>query len=827
MVTKMRGGNKHIGIDRGHEILIWPGNEAEVKKQTTGRQDYEVIQESEFVEFFNKLSDRAKREVVDYYNSSSTLDIALDVASFIPQVRAARLANKLFCFVRKKIGSSKGKKGAANNSDASDESVSASANSSQQTPEATPKPNNQGAAKNKKGNSTPASKHDTQCGDPVSMVTGEEVLQLDDFELPGPIPFIWQRMYRSGQSKDVGLGHGWTHSGCETLFINDLTIELRDSEARTIIFARPRIGQRSKQLAEAIDLDFISEQRIILRKVGEADRVFDAYGQQQFRLTELRHVAYKHASPGWREERGFILRLQRNAQGLLSRIEGNWGRGLQLIRNAEGRITAIAQLNENNEPLDFALASYEYDESGDLTAHRNADGHGDRYQYQNHILTRRTLPTGYNFHFEWDQHNNSGRCLRQYGDHGYYDYQFNWDPTNKTSHATNGRGFSSTYQYNQWGRLDRQIDNCGNATHFGYNDAGQLIEETDALGNSTHYHVDDYSRPTGMTDVLGNRTSLGYFQDRVIRVNDAEKNSWQRTFNSRGLVETITGPNGEVSRYDYDAHGLIQSITAANGQTTYYHWNNNAELIKERDALGNVTHFKYDAYGRIGQVTVQAKDQTLAEAQHNSTHYRYSAAGRAIETISNRGSSHFQYNENGMLTRHSDAQGRVTEFKYQHGLNQPIERIDPAGNRLQYKYDQERLLTALINENGDRYQFFYDGEERLIKEIGFDGRVQAYEYNAAGHLIRHLDSDEVEHQFERDALGRLLKKTSRSLITRDNEFSQYRYDNLSRLTESHNQHQFVGFAYDAYGNITQEIQADLEAGRAIPGTMMWPNDSGH
>ena len=171
-----------------------------------------------------------------------------------------------------------------------------------------------------------------------------------------------------------------------------------------------------------------------------------------------------------------------------------------------------------------------------------------------------------------------------------------------------------------------------------------------------------------------------------------------------------------------------------------------------------------------------------------------------------------------MLTRHSDPQGRVTEYRYAHGLNQPVERIDPAGNRLHYEYDQERLLTALINENGDRYQFFYDGEERLIKEIGFDGRVQAYEYNAAGHLIRHLDSDEVEHQFERDALGRLLKKTSRSLITRDNEFSQYRYDNLSRLTESHNQHQFVGFAYDAHGNITQEIQADLEAGRAIPGT---------
>ena len=224
-----------------------------------------------------------------------------------------------------------------------------------------------------------------------------------------------------------------------------------------------------------------SEVRIILRKEGEPDRVFDAYGQQQFRLTELRHVAYKSASPGWHEEQGFILRLQRNAQGLLSSIKGNWGRGLQLLRNAEGRITAIQQLNEDKEPLAPALASYDYDESGDLIAHRNADGHGDRYQYQNHIFTRRTLPTGYNFHFEWDEHRNSGRCLHQYGDHGYYDYQFQWDPANKTSHATNGRGFESSFCYNQWGRLDRQTDNCGHETRFGYNDAGQLIEESDPL----------------------------------------------------------------------------------------------------------------------------------------------------------------------------------------------------------------------------------------------------------------------------------------------------------------------------------------------------------
>ncbi|MEI8632363.1 DUF6531 domain-containing protein [Vibrio sp. PP-XX7] len=44
-------------------------------------------------------------------------------------------------------------------------------------------------------------------GCPVSMVTGEELLSLDDVTLPGALPFTFSRTYRtSGCEINAGLG---------------------------------------------------------------------------------------------------------------------------------------------------------------------------------------------------------------------------------------------------------------------------------------------------------------------------------------------------------------------------------------------------------------------------------------------------------------------------------------------------------------------------------------------------------------------------------------------------------------------------------------------
>lgn len=50
-------------------------------------------------------------------------------------------------------------------------------------------------------------------GDPVSLFSGEELLTLSDIILPGILPFVWRRFYRSsGIEQRDALGWGWSHS---------------------------------------------------------------------------------------------------------------------------------------------------------------------------------------------------------------------------------------------------------------------------------------------------------------------------------------------------------------------------------------------------------------------------------------------------------------------------------------------------------------------------------------------------------------------------------------------------------------------------------------
>ncbi len=668
------------------------------------------------------------------------------------------------------------------------------------------------------GQSCPEQSRCTESGCPINMTLGQEQLPLEDFPLPGPVPFVWKRFYRSGHSRDIGLGHGWTHTACEYLLLEEDCVLLFDADGREIRFKRPYIGQTSQQLTENLELEFAAARQFILKTHGQPTKVFEREGGNRYRLTQIRHKAYRAPEKGvngnWEGEQGYALTLHYNVNNKLVRITSNWGRGLFFTRNEQGRITQVHQLNDQGEKLEPALAHYEYDSAGDLIAHKNADGHGEKYQYQNHIITRRTLATGFNFHFEWDEYNNGGVCLRNWGDRGIYDYKFAWEPLNKTSQTTDSRGFTTYYKYNEFGLVTEEIDNEGHRHQKKFNDAGQLVADIDPLGNTTQYHYDKNQRLLGMTNALGHQSGGSYFQGEMTSFTDAEGNRWERKFSPIGLLTEVIGPRGEITRYKYNKNGLISSVTDPAERVTAYQWNVKAELVKETDPLGNCLHYRYDEWGRIIAVTAQEKAQDLEEAvKIHTTRYEYAPSGLIHKVIAAGGdTSEFQYNEAGHLTRYIDPQGRITEYQYEDGLSQPSQRIDASGHRVRYEYDKERNLIALINENGDRYEFVYDGNERLIKETGFDGRTQHYKYNEAGHLIKHLDSGAVQTEFERDALGQLHSKTSQALnlgSQKIREKSKYRYDALGRLTETYNEHQYLAFSYDPLGNIIYESHIDL------------------
>ncbi|WP_347331538.1 RHS repeat-associated core domain-containing protein [Marinimicrobium locisalis] len=663
-----------------------------------------------------------------------------------------------------------------------------------------------------KDGSPPAKECATE-GEPISMVSGEELLQLTDGRLPGPMPLEWTRTYRSSHARDIGLGAGWTHTCSETLTLEDEQVLYRDAEGRDIALPLPEVKHSSRHWSEGLRLERQSENAFLLHQEGQWTKRFASRGAigDTLLLVQLQHPAYRPEKTvlGEREpERGYAINLHYSAGGWLQRLESNWGKRLELRRDQHHRLTQLA-LVDGPSDREKVLAEYDYSPEGDLITHRNAAGAEERYQYTNHLIRERQLKTGFRFFFEWDGDAPGARCTRQWGERGIYDYRFEWDPDNKRSRATDSRGYTREYRYNDYGQVLTETDPEGGRHQYAY-DQGRKTAYTDPEGHTTRYFYDEDKRPAGLEDALGQRLSLGYFNQRPTRFKDKNGHLWTRRYDRRGLLTELTDPFGLSTHYRYNRMGLLNEVRDPSGNRTQYQWSPAGELLSVTDPDGHQRRLHHNEWGQLIQVDIRLKGRIKA----GSIRFAYTETGQLSQVVTASGDTHtYQYNDNDQLTRYSDPRGRVTEFKYD-GLSQVIERIDPEGHRLRYEYDNERNLTALINENGEKYQFFYDGNERLIKEIGFDGRVQHYQYNAAGHLIQHLDAGEVLTQFERDALGQLRTQSRRRIgVNEIEEHTRFAYDPAGQLTEAYNEHQYLKFDYNPYGKVTREHQCDLNAQR--------------
>lgn len=670
---------------------------------------------------------------------------------------------------------------------------------------------------------TGAAAADDTCtrGCPISMVSGEELLTLDDFTLPGPLPFTWKRTYRTGHNRDIGLGHGWTHTGCERLYEDNEQVKLHDDEGRVLSFKRPQLHQRSKLVNEQMSIDASDASTYIVRKHGQPHKVFTRIGQSRdFQLTQIQHPAY--ASPSQHnntDAHGFTLTFQYNAQHALVAIAGNWGKTLQVDRNIRGQITGVA-LHDKATNHRFVVAAYDYSDDNDLILQRDSAGRGEAYAYNNHLFVQRTLATGFSYYYEWDSHEPGARCVHTWGDNGVYDYRFEWDTANNRTLATDSRGFTTEFIYNEFGLITQETDNEGGVNHYTYAN-GLRTSHTDPAGNTTHYAYDSANRLVSVTDALGQTQEHRYVQNQLVASTDKTGAQWQRTYNKNGLLASLTSPDGQTTQYRYNASGLLiqqeqqeraQHPKGTDKHITRYEWNAAGELTTLISPEGHKQEFAYNALGQRVKM-----DVWLASRAHGgTTRYVYNASNELVRiTYPNGEKVDIAYNANGQVERMSDRRNRVTQYQYD-GLSQVINRIDPEGNSLAYVYDTERNLIRLTNENGEHYHFTYDGNERLTKEIGFDGRTQHYKYNAAGHLIKHMDAGEIVTDFERDPLGRMLSKISRAVTDTDGKASErnrYSYDPAGRLTETYNSQQYLAFTYDRMGHLIKEHHSDINEQR--------------
>ncbi|WP_458368792.1 RHS repeat-associated core domain-containing protein [Pseudomonas mandelii] len=647
-------------------------------------------------------------------------------------------------------------------------------------------------AKNPNGDSADCGPLTCTNGCPVSMVTGEELLTLDDGSLNGLLPFAFTRLYRtSAVEMDCGLGWGWSHSLAHRLELDAEQVVWTDHENRRTTFPLPGLSRPAIHNSLSRSAIYLGNkpEELIVALAGESPRF---YHFENGRLTSISD-AYDNR-----------LHITRDRQDRIQRVDNGAGRSLLLRYERRHIVTVEYQSFHPADGLvdawrrEQTLIAYRYDARHRLIEATNAAGESERYDYDDqHVILQRQLAGGASFFWEWERSGKAARCVRHWATFSQMDTRYAWDDDGAVL-VKNADGSEEVYVHDDKARLVRRVEPDGAEHLNAYDDQGRLTNECSPSGAITQYRYDEVGRLIALIPPEDEPTSYEY-RYGFLHARYRGKAVWKYQRNAQGDVTEAIDPDGHITHYHYDAQGRLLSIRYPDTSRHVFVWNAIGQLVEETLPDGSQRRFSYDVSGR----------QIARQDEHGAvTQYQWDAVGRLIQTVLPTGASRaFSYNAYGKITAERDELGRVTRFEYDDDLHLVSRRINPDGTQLRYRYDNARLLlTEIENESGERYRLDYTPGGLIRQETGFDGRRTAYAYDLNGHLLEKTefgdDGSQLFTSYQRDTAGRLLVKN-----LPDGVNVEYRYDSLGRLVSVDDGHDHpLEFAYDKQNRLITEHQ---------------------
>jgi RHS repeat-associated protein len=338
-----------------------------------------------------------------------------------------------------------------------------------------------------------------------------------------------------------------------------------------------------------------------------------------------------------------------------------------------------------------------------------------------------------------------------------------------TNH-TDGRGFATSFQYNNRRELTNTIAPTNVTVSVGFDAADNVTSLTDARTNTT-YRTWSVTRhllattlpatPQGtpvVTNAYDNR-------DWLTRTVDPLQNPTLFTNDLAGRLISVTDPVQRTTAFYFDADGRkLAAVNAAN-ETNRQAWDARGCLLQLTDGAGHSSTRTFDAAGN---------QLTLTNRNGNGWRFYFDPANRLTNTVSPRGfSTAVAFNHQGLVSKITDASNQVTSLNYDakgrltnrmdnlatnfysfDGNDNPTSVVentktntwtydaynraqtykDTAGNLIQYRYDTAGNLTSLIYPGNLPVTYGYDNLNRLTSVVDWTGRRSAISYDLAGHV---------------------------------------------------------------------------------------------
>ncbi len=400
---------------------------------------------------------------------------------------------------------------------------------------------------------------------------------------------------------------------------------------------------------------------------------------------------------------------------------------------------------------------------------------------------------------------------------------------------TDGNRITAAYTS---GLLTSLTASAGQYIKVGYNAAGLVSSLTDSDGRTTTYGYDPtHTYLTSVTSYAAQVTTYTYdttgdaAHGALLAIAFPGGTHQSFTYDAQGRLASTYGDNGSAP--EAFAYNLGQvSTTDGTGDTASVYYDQDDEVAKSVDALGNPTYYGYDAnynltgvtdaagqsetyaYNRTGEVTSSTdflgntttfayggpfnEMSSMTDANGNKTGYGYDSAGDLLSTTYADGTkSSSTFNPLGQATSFLNQNGQTTGYAY-NAAGQVTKESFASGTSYSYTYDANGNLLTAVDPTGTT-TFTYAPTTEYLTEVQYPGGLYLkFTYNAAGQRTQMVDQTGFTTNYAYDADGRLSQLTDGS----GNVVVTYTYDADGRLSRKVNGNgTYTTYTYDADGNV--------------------------
>jgi RHS repeat-associated protein len=252
---------------------------------------------------------------------------------------------------------------------------------------------------------------------------------------------------------------------------------------------------------------------------------------------------------------------------------------------------------------------------------------------------------------------------------------------------------------------------------------------------------------------------------------------------------TISHPDGQVTRYQYNAAGRLEYVGNALNEFVHYGLDiaNNTSTVSSSRKVPSLN-------GTTPTGTVDGSFTSITIMD---------SLGRPYTLLGNGGQRvDYSYDGVGNLRTRKDAAGRVTTYEYD-AQNRVVKTTAADGGVTRNVYNAEGNLQYVIDARNLQTSYTYNGFGEVISVTSPDIGTTSYDYDSGGRLASTTAADGRVTTFGSDELGRPTRRCS------GQECDLYLYDEgtygKGRLTHFDDWTGHTTFSYDAAGRLTSQV----------------------